>query len=72
MSLKTPNTRQPFQPERTRNIYTRLMNPTHDVLEKRMAALEGGAASLALASGTSAIFYSVIIYADSGRSGFRQ
>jgi O-acetylhomoserine (thiol)-lyase len=42
------------------NIYTRLMNPTHDVLEKRMAALEGGAASLALASGTSAIFYSVI------------
>jgi len=42
------------------NIYTRLMNPTHDVLEKRMAALEGGAAALALASGTSAIFYSVI------------
>lgn len=42
------------------NIYTRLMNPTHDVLEKRMAALEGGAAGLAVASGTSAIFYSVI------------
>ncbi|MBN2715554.1 MAG: O-acetylhomoserine aminocarboxypropyltransferase/cysteine synthase [Deltaproteobacteria bacterium] len=42
------------------NIYTRLMNPTHDVLEKRMAALEGGAAGLAIASGTSAIFYSVI------------
>jgi len=42
------------------NIYTRLMNPTQDVLEKRMAALEGGAAALALASGTSAIFYSVI------------
>jgi len=42
------------------NIYTRLMNPTHDVLEKRMAALEGGAAALALASGTAAIFYSVI------------
>ncbi|MFC1821474.1 O-acetylhomoserine aminocarboxypropyltransferase/cysteine synthase family protein [Thermodesulfobacteriota bacterium] len=42
------------------NIYTRLMNPTHDVLEQRMAALEGGAASLAVASGTSAIFYSII------------
>ncbi|MBN2526182.1 MAG: O-acetylhomoserine aminocarboxypropyltransferase/cysteine synthase [Deltaproteobacteria bacterium] len=42
------------------NIYTRLMNPTHDVLEKRMAALEGGVAGLAIASGTSAIFYSVI------------
>ena len=40
------------------NIYTRLMNPTHDVLEQRMAALEGGAAALALASGTSAVFYS--------------
>jgi O-acetylhomoserine (thiol)-lyase len=36
------------------------MNPTHDVLEKRVAELEGGAAALALASGTSAIFYSVI------------
>ncbi len=42
------------------NIYTRLMNPTQDVLEQRMTALEGGAAGLALASGTSAIFYTVI------------
>ncbi len=42
------------------NIYTRLQNPTHDVLEQRMAALEGGAAALALASGTSGIFYSII------------
>jgi O-acetylhomoserine (thiol)-lyase len=42
------------------NIYTRLMNPTQDVLEKRVAALEGGAAALALASGTSAIFYAII------------
>jgi len=42
------------------NIYTRLMNPTHDVLEQRMAALEGGAAALAVASGTSAIFYTII------------
>ncbi|MEO1208347.1 MAG: aminotransferase class I/II-fold pyridoxal phosphate-dependent enzyme [Cyanobacteria bacterium J06638_20] len=42
------------------NIYTRLMNPTHDVLEKRVAALEGGAAALAVSSGTSAVFYSII------------
>ena len=42
------------------NIYTRLMNPTHEVLEERMAALEGGAGGLALASGTAAIFYAVI------------
>lgn len=42
------------------NIYTRLMNPTHDVLEQRMAALEGGEGALAVASGTSAIFYTVI------------
>ena len=48
------------------NIYTRLMNPTHDVLEKRVAALEGGAAALALASGTSAIFYAVINICQAG------
>ncbi len=48
------------------NIYTRLMNPTTDVLEQRLAALEGGAAGLAVASGTSAIFYSIINLAKSG------
>lgn len=48
------------------NIYTRLMNPTHDVLEKRVAALEGGAAALAVASGTSAIFYAIINIARAG------
>ena len=42
------------------NIYTRLMNPTQDVLEQRMAALEGGAAALALSSGTSAVYYAII------------
>ncbi len=42
------------------NIYTRLQNPTQDVLEQRVAALEGGAAALALASGTSAVFYTAI------------
>jgi len=36
------------------------MNPTQDILEKRLAALEGGAAALAVASGTAAIFYSII------------
>jgi O-acetylhomoserine (thiol)-lyase len=41
------------------NIYTRLMNPTSDVFEKRIAALEGGAAALATASGSSAISYAI-------------
>jgi O-acetylhomoserine (thiol)-lyase len=48
------------------NIYTRLMNPTHDVLEKRVAALEGGAGALAVASGTAAIYYSIINIASAG------
>jgi O-acetylhomoserine (thiol)-lyase len=48
------------------NIYSRLMNPTHDVLEKRVAALEGAPAALALASGTSAVFYSIINVAEAG------
>ena len=48
------------------NIYTRLMNPTTDVLEQRVAALEGGAGALALASGTAAIFYSIINLAQAG------
>lgn len=42
------------------NIYTRIGNPTQAVLEQRVAQLEGGAAALALASGTSAIFYTII------------
>ena len=48
------------------NIYTRLMNPTTDILEQRIAALEGGAAALGLASGTSAAFYSIINLAKKG------
>ncbi|MAG13137.1 MAG: O-acetylhomoserine aminocarboxypropyltransferase [Spirochaetales bacterium] len=48
------------------NIYTRIMNPTQDVLEKRVALLDGGAAALALASGTSAVFYSIINIAGVG------
>ena len=48
------------------NIYTRLMNPTHDVLEKRVAALEGAAAGLVLASGTAAVYYAIINIAAAG------
>jgi len=48
------------------NIYTRLMNPTQDALEQRVAAIEGGAAALAFASGTSAIFNSIINIAQAG------
>jgi O-acetylhomoserine (thiol)-lyase len=48
------------------NIYTRLMNPTTDILEQRVTQLEGGAASVALASGTSAIFYAIITLAQAG------
>jgi O-acetylhomoserine (thiol)-lyase len=42
------------------NIYTRLMNPTNDVFEQRVAALEGGTGALAVASGQSAITYSLL------------
>ncbi|MBW2715727.1 MAG: PLP-dependent transferase, partial [Deltaproteobacteria bacterium] len=48
------------------NIYTRIMNPTTDVLEKRLAAMEGGAAALAVASGQAASLYSIQNIAQSG------
>ncbi len=48
------------------NIYTRIMNPTQDVLEKRVAAMEGGIAGLALASGQAAITYAIQTIAESG------
>ncbi len=48
------------------NIYTRLGNPTQEALETRMTLLEGGAASVAVASGTSAIFYALINLARQG------
>ena len=50
------------------NIYTRIMNPTQDVLEKRVAAMEGGVAGLALASGQAAITYSILTIAEAGDS----
>lgn len=48
------------------NIYTRIMNPTSDVFEKRVAALEGGAAALAVSSGQAAITYSILNIAGAG------
>ncbi len=48
------------------NIYTRIMNPTQDVLEKRVAAMEGGIAGLALASGQSAITYAIQTITEAG------
>ncbi|HZS05754.1 MAG TPA: homocysteine synthase [Blastocatellia bacterium] len=48
------------------NIYTRIMNPTTDVLEKRLAALEGGAAALALSSGQAAETLTIITIANAG------
>ncbi len=48
------------------NIYTRLMNPTSDVFEKRIAALEGGAAALAVATGSAAIEYALRNIATAG------
>lgn len=48
------------------NIYSRIMNPTNDVLEKRIAALEGGIAALALASGQAAVTYAIQTIAETG------
>jgi O-acetylhomoserine (thiol)-lyase len=48
------------------NIYTRIMNPTQDVLEKRVAALEGGIAALAVASGQTAVTYAIQTIAEAG------
>jgi O-acetylhomoserine (thiol)-lyase len=48
------------------NIYTRIMNPTSDVFEKRIAALEGGVGALAVASGSAAITYAILNIAGAG------
>ena len=50
------------------NIYTRIMNPTTDVLEKRVAQLEGGIAGLALSSGSAAVNYSILTIAQAGNN----
>lgn len=48
------------------NIYTRIMNPTQDVMEKRIAALEGGVAALAVSAGSAAITYAILTIAEAG------
>lgn len=48
------------------NIYTRIMNPTQDAMEQRLAALEGGVAALALSSGQSASAFSILNLAEAG------
>ncbi|MBA4218061.1 MAG: O-acetylhomoserine aminocarboxypropyltransferase [Methylibium sp.] len=48
------------------NIYSRIMNPTNDVLEKRLAALEGGIGALAVASGQAAVTYAILTLAEAG------
>ncbi|MCB1692976.1 MAG: aminotransferase class V-fold PLP-dependent enzyme [Pseudomonadales bacterium] len=50
------------------NIYTRLMNPTTDVLEKRVAALEGGVGAVGLSAGSAAINYSILNIAEAGHN----
>ena len=48
------------------NIYTRIMNPTNDVLEQRLAALEGGIAGLVVSAGSAAIHYAILTLAQAG------
>ena len=55
-----------FNLEVAGNIYTRIMNPTADVLEKRMAELEGGVAGLALSAGSAAVNYAILTIAKAG------
>ncbi len=57
---------QRFELKKAGNIYGRLTNPTEDVFEKRVAALEGGAAALAVASGAAAIYYTFRNIASTG------
>ncbi len=55
-----------FALKKTGNIYSRMMNPTNDVFEQRIAALEGGSAALATASGAAAITYAILNIAGAG------
>jgi O-acetylhomoserine (thiol)-lyase len=50
------------------NIYTRIMNPTADVLEKRVAEMEGGIAGLAVSAGSAAVNYSILTIAEAGNN----
>jgi len=62
----TEHARALFSLEDSGNIYTRIMNPTTDVFEQRIAALEGGAAALAVASGSAALTYAILNIASTG------
>ena len=67
MGSTTPTTRRGcFALQEFGNIYSRIMNPTNDVLEKRLAALEGGVAAVAVASGHAAEFLAITNLADAG------
>ena len=62
----TENAENLFGLKESGNIYSRIMNPTTDVFEKRMAALEGGVGGLATASGAAAITYAILNIAQAG------
>lgn len=67
LNLDTEGLRpEDFTPEATGNIYTRIMNPTTDVLERRMALLEGGVGALATSSGSAAITYAILNICQQG------
>jgi O-acetylhomoserine (thiol)-lyase len=67
LNLDTPGLRPgDFAPEATGNIYTRIMNPTTDVLERRLMLLEGGVGALATSSGSAAISYAIMNICESG------
>lgn len=55
-----------FNLKKPGNIYTRIMNPTNDVFEQRIATLEGGVGALAVASGSAAVLYAVLNIAGAG------
>lgn len=62
----TEHARKLFSLEQEGNIYTRIGNPTNDVLEKRIALLEGGVGALAVSSGSTAITYAILTVAKCG------
>ncbi|MCL7487335.1 MAG: O-acetylhomoserine aminocarboxypropyltransferase/cysteine synthase [Desulfobulbaceae bacterium] len=67
LNLDTEGLRpEDFSPDATGNIYTRIMNPTTDVLERRMAQLEGGVGALATSSGSAAITYAILNICEQG------
>jgi O-acetylhomoserine (thiol)-lyase len=67
LNLETEGLRpEDFAPEATGNIYTRIMNPTTDVLERRLMLLEGGVGALATASGSAAISYAIMNICECG------